>query len=233
MVNKILPPGPFKMSHKWTTLTQRKPWMQLRPRLRGSLWIVETRGSTFSQRARSPTHLFSPPSADRLGVCVVYLGRARVDSLGSRLLFLLAVECVPIAPPNKESVACLPYWSTANGRPAQNFHMYHFRSTLMPSTNHRQPLQSVFVSGPNPCTHTCTHICAYAPQQRVRAPVYTKFQQSVRSRGKNDEVKHSIWDAQAAHLGPGARLSLKTAEVVANTRLHVFTGGCPSPRLFF
>lgn len=32
-----------------------------------------------------------------LGVCVVYLSGARVDSLGSRLLFLLALECVPIA----------------------------------------------------------------------------------------------------------------------------------------
>lgn len=234
MVNNILLTGPFKISHKWTPLTQREVWMWLRPRLRRSAWSVDTRGSTFSQRARPPTHLSLPPSAERLGVCAVYLSRARVDSRGSRLLFLLAVECVPVAPPNKESAACLPYWSTASGRPAQNFHVSFPLTSLAPLLTSSKPCNLSTCQGQTP-PHTLTHAhtCLHLPDS-VCVRLCTQSSSGVCEAGGWMTRLNTQYEMHKRLIYDHGLVCHRRRQRSPQTHvLRVFTGGCSSPRWFF
>lgn len=75
--------------------------------------------------------------------------------------------------------------------------------------------------------HLCLHLLG-----SVCVRLCTQSSSGVCAAGGRMTRLNTQYDAQAARLRPGARLSPKTAEVTANARLHVFAGRGPSPRSF-
>lgn len=210
MVCDIVLLGLFQRLHKW-----KKP-LNVRPDAAGGR-EASTLGAPRLAAGRGPR----PPSAGPLGVCAVYLSGARVDSPGSRLLFLLAVECAPIAPPNKErglSAALIQRTTFTCVISAQ---------PLAPPASHQQ---SVSVSGPNPSTraHLCLHlldsVCVCQCTQSSSG-VCTAGGRMTRLNTRYEMHKRLIYDQELVchHRRRGRR---------RKARFHVFTGGRPSPRLF-
>lgn len=96
-----------------------------------------------------------------LGVCVVYLSGARVDSLGSRLLFLLALECVPIAhskqrDPNLSAVLIHCKWPPNSTLSHVSFPLQPLNLPLSPGWTSFFHIRAYVYSTACVCARVCT-----------------------------------------------------------------------------